>query len=193
MTKGLSTLQFVFPDGQVPDWYQGPEKALALVAGFDERYESLKTIFDSGYLDSYDIVKDLEKLSRDFFWAWMTSSPAVIAALGSPKVMEILELFSTYRGITWEYEHYAYYEQLPDHIEIFRGGSGTLDNVLLGFSWSLSKEIAEQFANSSLDGILLRAEIAKKDVLLVSSLECELVPRLSSLSNVVQIHPSHKA
>ena len=103
-------------------------------------------------------------------------------------MMEILELFSTCRGITWEYEHYAYYEQLPDHIQIFRGGSGTLDDVLLGFSWSLNKVVAEQFANSSLDGILVRAEIAKKDVLLVSSLECELVPRLGSLSNVMQIH-----
>lgn len=185
MAKGLKILQFAFTDGQVPDEYQGPKKALALIAGFEERYEALKTIFDSGYMDHR--VKDLEMLSGDFFWAWTTSSPAVIAALSSPKVLEMLELFSKYRGITWGYEHYAYYEQLPDNIQIFRGGSGTLDDVLLGFSWSLSQEVAERFANSSLDGILVRAEVAKQDVLLVSSLESELVPRLGSLSNSVQI------
>lgn len=188
MSTGLSILQFVFPEGQIPDGYQGPEKALALIAGFVERFEALKTIFDSGYLDHR--IQDLEKFSGDFFWAWATSSPAIFAALSSSMVMEILELFSTHRSITWEHEHYAYYEQLPDHIQIFRGGSGKLDDVLLGFSWSLSKEVAEQFANSSLDGILVMAEIAKNDVLLVSTLECELVPRLGSLSNVMQIQQS---
>lgn len=187
MSTGLKILQFVTQDGQVPDWFQGPEKSLALITGFAERFEALKTQFDSDYID-HDRIQELEKFSGDFFWAWATSSPSIFSAISSSKVMEILELFSKYRQIIWEYEHYRYYEQLPDHIQIFRGGSGNLDDVLLGFSWSLSKEVAERFAKSSLDGILVSAEIAKKDVLLVSSLESELVPRLGSLSNIMQIH-----
>jgi hypothetical protein len=52
MSTGLKILQFVSPDGQVPDWYQGPEKALASIAGFDERYEALKTIFHVGLVET---------------------------------------------------------------------------------------------------------------------------------------------
>jgi hypothetical protein len=187
--KSLKLLRTIFPDGKIPDGYQPPEKALALIPGFVDRYESLKGIFDCDYVDHEKVEKfrELAKLADDFFWAWETSSRAVTLALGETRAIEILELFSIQRSLTWEFDAFMFFERCPDHIEIFRGGEGKLDDLLLGFSWSLSKDVAERFANMSSDGILIRAEIAKNDVLLVATLEYEVVPRLGSLSNIVQL------
>jgi hypothetical protein len=83
MANGLQVLQFAFPDGQVPDGYQEPEKALALIAGFDERYEALKTIFDSGYMD-HDRIQDLGHLYKSHFHHASCSALRFFAGISQP-------------------------------------------------------------------------------------------------------------
>lgn len=179
MEKKSQILVFQSPDGQTPDWYVGPEKILALVPGFPGRMDAVKDCFAS---DRVDLTKtrDLEPLCGDFFAAWATSSPVVLELLGEAKVMEILEFFAARRELTWTLDDYEYFKCLPDRVQIFRGGTGTVEDIRNGFSWSTSEAVAEQYAKQNKEGILLQAETDKEDVLLVFPLEHELVLRKNS-------------
>lgn len=186
-TMDLKVLRCVFPDGQVPDWYIPPERTLALIPGFKARYQSTKRILDPDCRDAYSLIRELREFSRDFFWAWEMSSPMVLEVCGASQAMAMLELFAFRREMIWDYEYVPYYERLPDRVEIFRGGAGSPEDVLKGFSWSLWPEVAEQFAARSANGIVLKAEVAKEDVLLISCTEWEVVPRLGALSKIMQV------
>lgn len=179
-------LHFEFPDGQQPDWHISPGRILARIPGFEQRYQSTKRILNPGGLDC-DVLQEIQDFARDFFAAWETSSPMVLKVCGTSQAMAMLELFTACRELIWDFEYVTLFEELPDRLKIFRGGAGSTEEVLKGFSWSLSQEVAEQFAARSANGLVLKAELAKEDVLLVSSLEWEVVPRSGALSNVVQI------
>lgn len=182
MAKNLQILDFKFPGGKVPEWYVGPEKILAVIPGISERFDAVKDCLKKpGFVDTGKAL-DLLPFCRDFFGTWATSSPVVLHILGQEKVLAILEFLSTRRQITWESYDYEYFVQLPDRIQIFRGGSGAMEEVLQGFSWSMDREIATYYANQSQEGgILLQAEINKEDILLVYPGENELVPRRDAL------------
>lgn len=59
----------------------------------------------------------------------------------------------------------------------------TDDELLKGFSWSLRSDFAGIFAEGD-SGIVVRAEIRKEDILLISTLEAEIVPRPGSLTGL---------
>ena len=175
MAKGLSILNFDCTEGIPPGIDINNEKALGLISLFTERHENLRDAFYSNNFDS-NKADELRLFCGDFFWVWTISSPSVLNSLGGEKVLEILENFSLYREITWEISELEYFHQLPERIEIFRGGSRNLENVLKGFSWSLASNVAEMFMDEN-EGVLVRAEIMKDDILLISTIEAELVPR----------------
>ena len=178
-------LDFVFSDGKVPDWYIPPTKTLALIPGFNERYEEVKKCI-SGENISHEGLGALRSLSEHFFQAWDISSILLIAECGASKSMEMLEFFATYREMIWDYDCFSYWERLPDQIEIFRGGEGTPEELARGFSWSIRQDFAELFANRAVNGIVVKAEVSKTDVLLVATSEGTIVPRVGSISNIVQ-------
>ena len=176
MAKGLSILEFSSSEEMPPGIGINYEKAFALIPTFKERYEDLKDCFSQKQHIDHKKLEELRDLNGDFFWVWTISSPIVVSSLGGELVLKMLELFSKYRNITWGQDFLDYFHQLPESIEIFRGGSSDLNTVLKGFSWSLHRNIAETFMDEN-KGVLVRAKINRDDILLVSATEAELVPR----------------
>jgi len=181
----LKILDFVFSDGKAPDWYIPPTKTLPLIPGFNERYEEVKKCISDGSI-THEGLGALRSLSEQFFQTWDISSIQLIAECGASRSMEMLEFFATYREMIWDYDCFCYWERLPDQIEIFRGGEGTPEELARGFSWSDRQDFAEPFANRSANGIVLKAKVSKNDILLVETSVGTIVPRIGSISNIVQ-------
>lgn len=129
-------------------------------------------------------VWQLQELSGDFFSAWANSSWDLINALGVERVFEILEQLAVYRFATWEENEYEFFEGIPEVVKIYRGGDGTKEDVLKGFSWSLDFEVANEFAEKHVQGLVLSAEISKNDVLLINTAQNELVPHPKNLRKI---------
>lgn len=154
-----------------------------LIATFPRRYGAIKRELASGVAGPA-VMPDLRQFGVDFFDAWMNSSRVVINALGKRQTMDILDLLSTRRGSTWQAEDYQLLLRLPERVTIYRGGAGTLDEVLKGFSWTLDRFVADQFADAHDHGTVLQAEIHRNDIVLISFLEQEIVPRQGAPKNI---------
>lgn len=150
----------------------------------DEVYSKAFFLEDGQIMVNPKFVNQLQALSGDFFTVWAESSWDLIYTLGSERVFEILELLSAYRFATWEFEEYNFFEGMPETLKIYRGGDGTKEEVLKGFSWSLDLQVAKEFAEKHVQGLVLTAEIFKKDVLLINTAQHELVPHPKNLREI---------
>lgn len=126
---------------------------------------------------------EIEKFFPDFLYFWHLSSPRTLAVLGEKDCYEILELVAPYKTIIWDVCSVEYFEFLPDELTIYRGGFGSVADVAAGHSWTLNRDIAAIYAVQA-NGILITAQISKEDVLLLVTLEHEIVPRKSGLENI---------
>jgi len=129
-------------------------------------------------------IDTLRSLVTEFFEAWTISSRLVIEAVGAERVFSVLKMISTARVVTWDYNEYTYFENLPDVITIYRGGGGGDKETLKGYSWSTDLAVAESFSLKHTSGCILVGEILKNDVLLLNSDESELVAAPNTIRNV---------
>lgn len=148
--------------------------------------DQIDAVFNRTYTATAVIgaLDDLDKLNSAFVEAWQFNSKQIFQLLGVTRVKEILSYFSHSRVCTWAFEEYDFYLKLPDEITIYRGGNGGVEDVLMGFSWSLYLNVAHQFACTHENGLVISAEVNKDDIIFVSLLEFEVVPRIGSISKV---------
>ena len=83
----------------------------------------------------------------------------------------------------WSADALIYYEQLPEELTVYRGGAGSIQQILAGHSWTLNQGLATNYSKQS-HGIVISARLAKTDVLYLCPAEAEIVLRRESLSNV---------
>ncbi|MFA6904434.1 MAG: hypothetical protein WC236_15270 [Gallionellaceae bacterium] len=153
-----------------------------VVMGFEEYvldvYNELNNAFQN------ENFHGIDDLAANYFGVWTDSSGGVLTVLGEDKFFGILKKLSIDRELFWGYYEYQYFEYLQDDLVIYRGGSGSKDDVLKGYSWTTDIEIAQEFAGRLENGVVLSAEILKDDVMLVNSCQNEVVPMPSALRNI---------
>lgn len=169
-------------------------------ADFDNTVNYLSENFDETYSKAFRIkqgvtyvdaqyISELVEFSADLFGVWIDSIWRLIEMLGHKNVFDILKRLAIYREIFWDISEYDIYEDLPDVIKIYRGGQGPIEEVLKGFSWSAHLTVAKEFAEKHPNGIVLSAEISKKDILLINPYQAELVPEPATLRSVQIVLP----
>lgn len=135
------------------------------------------------YVDA-KLWSEIEKLTFEIMGAWIHSSGELLRVIGQEKVFSIFGVISNYRQELWDYDEYKAFISLPEKIKIYRGGVGGMNEILKGFSWTASLEVAKGYSACHTDGSVLSAEICKNDVLLINIMERELVPHPSKLKNI---------
>ena len=162
-----------------PSTEQIAEFVRTLIPQFDERFAALKDFFKSKTPD-LNQVQDLQTFSADFFDCWTMGNHELVEYLGNSRVIAILEFLSLARGLTWPVDNYNHFMELADEFEIYRGGVSPVDELLLGYSWTLDGERAAAYSRRQPNGIVVKALLSKNDVLLLDAMEREIVPRPSA-------------
>lgn len=123
---------------------------------------------------------DIKEFAIDFYDAWHVSSTEVVAVLGTAKVLEIFRYLRPLWRSVWPEDAHdliecGWFENDP--IEIFRGQSmnSGATSAPTGFSWSLSRDVAESYAEGTATGVLLCGEVSFEDILYTSMEELEVV------------------
>lgn len=158
------------------------EGDLASLPELSSRWIELKSMDH----ETVEFVQEFETYFDNFFHLWSLSSPMTIEVLGMAECYSILEFAWTWKKLVWPIWTLELYEQLPQRVNIFRGAKGPVANVLKGYSWSLSKEIAETFAINS-DGIIVGAIVDRDDILMLGDIEMEVIPKMNSLYEIKQV------
>lgn len=149
--------------------------------------EQIDLVFKNIYIEdrlNLESRADLEVLNTNFTDVWKHSSKYVFEVLGIVRVKEILSHFSFKRVCSWSFDEFDFYQTLPDQLTIYRGGKDSAEDVLKGFSWTLDFSVANQFAKIHENGLVLRAEVNRDDLIFANPEEWEVVPRIGSIKNV---------
>jgi hypothetical protein len=150
---------------------------------FDEVFNAAIDV-KTGCPKGEELVRQVKLLSGRFFKAWSRSSWKIVGFLGADRAFAILEKLSLARHATWDCDSFHNFSCLYDKLKVYRGGGGSKEEVLKGYSWTVDLDDAIIFAERYSDGIVLSAELDRKDVVLVFWGQLEVVPRLNSLKNV---------
>jgi len=134
--------------------------------------------------NDYTYLVELNKFYEKFSYYWSLSSPKTIDCFGEKICYEIFELCSKWKECVWGMDALTYYAQLPEELKIFRGGVGSIQQILVGHSWTLNQDLAFNYSKQD-HGIVISARLAKTDVLHLSPEEEEIVLHQESLTNVL--------
>jgi hypothetical protein len=107
----------------------------------------------------------------------------MLAVFGEKDCFELMELAAKNKSFVWGVDMEVYFEDLPDKVTIYRGGVGSVQDVAAGHSWSLDEGFAAPYACHA-NGILISAKISKNDILLLGTVESEIVPRKAALKGI---------
>ena len=83
-------------------------------------------------------------------------------------------------------EAYEFLEEIPDELQVFRGGSGSVELLRGGLSWSARREYAESFAVGA-GARLLEATVSKDAILAVLDPYIDLVVDPDLLRNLREL------
>lgn len=136
--------------------------------------------------ETIEYVRKFRNFFGDFLHLWNLSSPMTIDVLSMEECYSILEFACSWKHHMWLPELLDSYERMPEKITIYRGAKGPTENLLKGYSWSLSEGFAETFAFNS-GGIVVSATIARDDILLLGECEFEVIPRMNSLYEIQEV------
>lgn len=164
------------------------ESVRTLIPEIDERFTAFKDIFKSETADLKQF-QELQTFSTDFFYCWSMGNHELVEYLGGSRAIAILEFLSLARGLAWPVDNYNQFMELADEFEIYRGGVSPVDELLLGFSWTLDDRVAAAFSRRQPNGIVVKALLSRNDVLFLESKEREIVPRPRSWRSL-QLIPS---
>lgn len=172
----------VFPiDGESED--EAARRAYAQLDQLAElkvMWEALKQMEE----DDYTYIDELRNFYEEFAYYWSLSSPKTIDFFGENRCYEIFEICSKWKECVWGMDALSYYEQLPEELTVFRGGAGSIQQILNGHSWTLNQDLATNYSKQD-HGIVISARLAKTDVLHLSTEEEEIVLRRELLTNVL--------
>ncbi|MBV8635515.1 MAG: hypothetical protein JO002_13565 [Burkholderiaceae bacterium] len=141
-------------------------------------------------------IESLSECGQDFYYAWHLSSTETIRALGVDLALTILKTMGEYRRVTWPNDSLAHFRSECRNapatgLRIFRGECAPLSKSSSpgGFSWSLDKAVAENYARRHRAGVLFSGEISFQDVLLFLPEELEVVadPKTVSIIDLVEV------
>ena len=133
--------------------------------------------------EDYQFLVELEDFHRGFASCWLLSSPETIDCFGEDICFEIFEITSKWKDSVWGIDLILYFENIPEEFIVFRGGNGSIEEVSSGHSWTLDIGFARTYADQP-HGIVISAQLAKSDILMVITLENEIIPRKGSLTNI---------
>ena len=167
-------------DGENED--EAAERAYAQLAQLPEIKVMWEAIEKMNHND-YTYLVELNKFYEEFSYFWSLSSPKTIDCFGEKLCYDIFELFYKWKECVWSADALIYYEQLPEELTVYRGGAGSIQQILAGHSWTLNQGLATNYSKQS-HGIVISARLAKTDVLYLCPAEAEIVLRRESLSNV---------
>lgn len=139
---------------------------------FSEIRQSIKAIAEKRD------IKALRILASDFYGTWYASNTELIKVIGLPKCIEYFVSFREYFCFTWPDDALDLIENngMNATIQIFRGTSKALaKNCTYGLSWTTQRSIAEYYANRSINGIVLTAQVSMRDVLVYIGEEMEII------------------
>lgn len=154
-------------------------QSMTALKRFAQRLDRLIGIGRENGLSSTDIQL-LRAYGEDFYGSWNVSSSEIIHALGMDLTAEILRFLRDHFHLTWPGTSLDWVEDgqfTSGPIQVFRGQSRASPErpVVDGFSWSLSRSIAEYYAIRINDGVVYQASVEFRDVLLFQQEELEVV------------------
>ncbi len=131
--------------------------------------------------EAYTFLDELGKFHEEFSFYWLLSSPRTISCFGEKICFEIFELFLKWKDSVLSIEALSYYEELPEELIIFRGGAGSVEQIVSGHSWTLNHALAANYAKQH-DGCLVSARLAKINIIFLVPEEDEIIPRRASFT-----------
>lgn len=147
-----------------------------------ERWNRIRIMeIDNTEID-YDFMKSFESVFRDFSYFWHLTSPITMEKLGEENCLQIMEVATKWKECFWEISDIFIYEELPESVTIYRGGTGSVSDICRGHSWSWQLNVAKRYSDQ-IDGNVIFSTIDKSDIIHLNGLEQEIIPRKSSLLN----------
>ncbi len=182
MSQSNKILVMVFPGESPADAEIRIERDLVSISNLRPRWNEIKDMSH----DSVEFIEGLRDFFGDFQSVWELSSPKTIACIGIEDCLAIFELASAWKHLVWPIHLLELYNNLPDQVQIFRGGAGSVEDVLSGHSWTLDIGFAQVFATNS-NGIVVSAMVTRDGILLLGDIELEVIPRRASLHGAHEI------
>jgi hypothetical protein len=123
------------------------ESDLASTQNLRERWTKISRIPH----DTFEFLESLRLFYPDFHHHWLLSSPTTLAYFGIEECYAIFEHSSKWKEIVWPLHILNLYNTLSDKVQLFRGGVGTIEEVLIGHSWTLDMDFAEPYATKKME------------------------------------------
>jgi len=144
---------------------------------------------DSGWNENFESIEAIESLTDDLLVVWQNSSDEMLKFISLADFVKFLTIIRQYHELFWDFDTIDFFNQLDDDLVVYRGGEINDEN-LAGLSWTLEPDIAAGYAERKGHEFILKGELKKDNVLLISSLEKEIIPKMSTVLNVLKINSS---